>query len=214
MSSTATSAAARGEPSRPRDEIIDVAAQCFMARGYHTTSVDDVARALNCTKGRIYHYYDTKTDLFFDVHREGMARLIAAVERALGEQGDACVVLRAMLLSFAEGVLENHAFSHVVAQGAQVQRLEAMSDAQREAMSELRASRAHVSDLFKARLSVGMEEGSVRPSDVSVTAKMLVGAVICAIYWYRPPEQPDAEARRALAEKMVAPLIDGVRAGA
>ena len=53
---------------------------------------------MGCTKGFIYHYHATKTDLFFDVHREGMRRLFAAVEPAMASAGDALAVLRAGFL--------------------------------------------------------------------------------------------------------------------
>ncbi len=44
--------------------ILETAAQCFMEQGFATTSIDDVARRMGSTKGRIYHYYSSKTDLF------------------------------------------------------------------------------------------------------------------------------------------------------
>src|SRR3546814_7359817 len=58
----------------PQQEILQVAAECFMEQGFNATSIDDVARRMNATKGRIYHYYASKTDLFFEINREGMDR--------------------------------------------------------------------------------------------------------------------------------------------
>ena len=49
---------------------------CFMERGYHATGIDDVARRLGCTKGRILPSLCQQDRFsFFAVHREGMARL-------------------------------------------------------------------------------------------------------------------------------------------
>lgn len=55
-----------------RIEILDVAATCFMERGYAATSIDDVARRLGATKGRIYHHFASKADLFAQIFRTGM----------------------------------------------------------------------------------------------------------------------------------------------
>src|SRR3954471_12026127 len=66
-----------------KQEILAKAAECFMEQGFHATTIDDVARRLGSTKGRIYHHYASKTDLFFDVHREGMDRLFRAIVPAL-----------------------------------------------------------------------------------------------------------------------------------
>ncbi|MGD9915173.1 MAG: TetR/AcrR family transcriptional regulator [Rhizobiaceae bacterium] len=47
-----------------RADILRTAALCFMERGYYATSIDDVARKLGATKGRIYHHFPSKGDLF------------------------------------------------------------------------------------------------------------------------------------------------------
>ena len=101
-----------------RREVLDAAAACFMEQGFHATSIDVVARRLKATKGRIYHHYQSKVDLFFDVHRLGMSMLFDAVEAAAGEPGDALQVLVAMMRAHALALLEHHAFQSVVVQGS------------------------------------------------------------------------------------------------
>ena len=36
-------------------ELLTAAAECFMEQGFHASSIDDVARRLGATKGRVYH---------------------------------------------------------------------------------------------------------------------------------------------------------------
>jgi len=168
-----------------------------MERGYHATSIDDVAKQLGSTKGRIYHYYDTKTDLFFDVLREGMARLFAALEPALSIEGDGITVLRAMLMAHARAMLEHHVYESVVAQGVQVHRFDAMTDDQKQTMRDLIASRDNFEQHFKDGIALGIKDGTIRPVDVSVTAKVLLGALQWSIFWYRPERRDDAETRKA-----------------
>ena len=62
-----------------RADILQAAANCFTERGYAQTSIDDVARRLSATKGRIYHHYPSKADLFADVFKTGMDMNYAAV---------------------------------------------------------------------------------------------------------------------------------------
>ncbi|MCC5978036.1 MAG: TetR family transcriptional regulator [Salinarimonas sp.] len=194
-----------------KTEIIEAAAQCFMERGYHATGVDDVARRLGCTKGRIYHHYASKTDLFFAVHREGMARLFAAQEAILPLPENALEALCAMLTAHANAMLEHHTYESVVAQGVQVHRFEATTPDQRDTMAALIAERDRFEALFKARLARGMAQGSIRESDVSITGKVLLGALQWSIIWYRPRPDDDAAHRADLAARMVAPLIEGLR---
>ena len=46
-----------------RAEIVAKAAELFIARGYESTSVNDVADALDMSVGGLYRYIDTKADL-------------------------------------------------------------------------------------------------------------------------------------------------------
>jgi len=192
-------------------EIIDAAAHCFMERGYHATTVDDVANRLGCTKGRIYHYYDSKTDLFFDVHHEGMERLFTALAPALDTKGTGLARLEAMCLAHAEAMLEHHTYENVVAQGVNLHRFDG-SPEHRATVRGLIDSRDRFEGHFKQALTDAMKDGSIRTVDVAVTAKVILGALQWSIFWYRPAKGDDAATRRDLARRMVDPLIQGLRA--
>lgn len=183
-----------------------------MEQGYHATSIDDVARRLDATKGRVYHHYASKIDLFFDVHREGMERLFAAVEPARATEGDGATVLAAMLYAHALAVLEYHTFESVVAQGVQMHRFGATTPAQRATLDELIASRDRFEALFKNQAAIAKKDGSLANVDISVAVKTLLGGVQWSLIWYRPEVDPSARTRANLAKQMVRTLIDGVRA--
>lgn len=208
---------AKRAPPRPKgwqkEEVIAAAAQCFMERGFHVTTVDDVARRLGCTKGRIYHHYASKTDLFFDVHREGMRRLFDAIAPAVSAAGRARTGLEGLvmlLLAHAEAMLEHHVYESVVAQGVQVHRFDAVTPDQRGTMRALIASRDDFEDLFKHQIRAAIADGSMRAMDVSVTSKILLGGLQWSIYWYRPRAGETAEDRARLAHRMVEPLVGGL----
>jgi AcrR family transcriptional regulator len=194
-------------------EILAQAAQCFMEQGFHATSIDDVARRLGSTKGRIYHHYASKTDLFFDVHREGMTRLFAAVEPACAVEGDALCVLRAMLQAHARAMLDNHTFESVVAQGVQLHRfgLGATTDAQRRTLNELIASRDAFEALFKRQAAAAKEAGLLADLDVSIAVKTMLGALQWSLFWYRPEADRSPDARAVLAEEMVRTVVEGLK---
>lgn len=194
-----------------KDEILAAAAECFMRHGYRATTVDDVAAQLNCTKGRIYHYYASKTDLFFDVHREGMDRLFSALAPAMEVEGDGLAVLEAMCLAHAEAMLEHHTFENVVAQGVHMHRFDGASPEHRAAVQALIDSRDRFEGHFKSAIRRAIDDGSLRDVDPAVTAKVILGALQWTIYWYRPTEADTARTRAALARKLVDPLIKGLQ---
>ncbi|TWG78949.1 TetR family transcriptional regulator [Cupriavidus gilardii J11] len=198
-----------------KHEILVQAAQCFMEQGFHATSIDDVARRLGSTKGRVYHHYASKIDLFFDVHREGMRLLFAAVEPACGTKGDGITVLAAMLRAHALAVLEHHTFESVVVQGVQMHRFGATTPAQRKVLDELIASRDRFEQLFKDQAKAAQLDGSLAADlDISIAVKTLLGGIHWSLIWYRPDADANEQARERLADQMVRTLIDGARARA
>jgi AcrR family transcriptional regulator len=56
--------AVRRRPEISRGEILDAALACFAARGYHETSVDEIAARAGLSKGAIYWHFAGKRELF------------------------------------------------------------------------------------------------------------------------------------------------------
>ena len=198
-------------PGKP--PIIAAAALCFMEQGFHATSIDDIARRLGATKGRVYHHYPSKIDLFFAIHAEGMARLFAAVQPVAATAGGSGLdVLRAMLKAHAATVLENHAIESVAAQGVQMHRFGATTPDQRRTLDEIVRSRDAFEQLFKSQVAAAQADGSMASLDVAVTVKCMLGAVQWSLVWYRPELDADPAAKERLADQMVAAILGATRA--
>src|ERR1043166_10271111 len=71
----ATVRALAAPPQSRRVEICRTAAQIFRDRGFDATSVSDVARALGMTKAGLYHYFDSKEALLFEIMNYGLDRV-------------------------------------------------------------------------------------------------------------------------------------------
>jgi AcrR family transcriptional regulator len=62
-----------------RDELLDAAAQCFAEQSYSAASMATVAAKVGASKARIYHYYDSKEALLFDLLDRYTQRLLAII---------------------------------------------------------------------------------------------------------------------------------------
>jgi AcrR family transcriptional regulator len=62
-----------------RDEILEAAASCFAQLSYPAASMQEVAARLGTSKARIYHYYESKEALLFDLLDRYTQRLLAIV---------------------------------------------------------------------------------------------------------------------------------------
>src|SRR5215212_6469149 len=72
---------ARVSPTRHRSEQVYAAAlRLFREKGYHATSMQDIAAAVGLYKGSLYHYIGAKEDLLARVFERAMAALLADVE--------------------------------------------------------------------------------------------------------------------------------------
>lgn len=58
-----------------RSRIIEAATELFILKGAQDTSLSDIARHLEISKGTLYYYYSSKADLLFDVTETYMSRL-------------------------------------------------------------------------------------------------------------------------------------------
>jgi AcrR family transcriptional regulator len=66
-----------------RDAILDIAAQCFADRSYPAASMNEIAAACGTSKARLYHYYESKDAILFDLldrHTQRLLALIAQTE--------------------------------------------------------------------------------------------------------------------------------------
>ena len=52
------------QPDERRQEILDAAMGLFTTSGYESVSMRDIARAAQITPGLVYHYFDSKQNLF------------------------------------------------------------------------------------------------------------------------------------------------------
>ena len=65
---------------RKRDAVIMTAARAFRERGYHNTSLDDIASELNVTKPTVYHYVENKEQLLFECFRAGLKLIMDGID--------------------------------------------------------------------------------------------------------------------------------------
>jgi AcrR family transcriptional regulator len=71
-----------------RQELVSAAEACFVSRGFHASSVDEVAERAGYTKGAVYSNFGSKEDLFFAVYEGRVERVLAEVVPGL-RQGSA-----------------------------------------------------------------------------------------------------------------------------
>jgi AcrR family transcriptional regulator len=72
---------------RTRAALIEASYHLFLSRGYHGTSMRDIARAADIALGGIYNHFDTKEDIFLAMlaERHPFANIVPALQSARGD---------------------------------------------------------------------------------------------------------------------------------
>lgn len=196
------------------EEILDAAAKAFRRRGYAATSVDDVADILGCTKGRVYHYFRSKGDLFIGIHRRALTWALEAVEPVAL---DASLEPREKL----EQMVRRHVFhlmDHTDYMGPsqyhtyELNLTHTGTGRSREgAINDIFEMRQRFETYFIVVLKAGMATGDFREGDASMIAKAMLGSVNWMSVWFHPDHpQNTPEGRDQIASEFTQYAMHGV----
>lgn len=193
------------QASGSREEILSAAAELFMDFGYAATSLDAVADRIGSTKGRIYHHYRSKADLFFDVQVTAMTRLISEIEPIARGAGAPVQRLAAMALRHTQILLTELPMQKVAVQGLERNLLGA-------AVNRLRfviRMRDDYEGLFAEVIDEGIRAGELIDLPAQLATKPFFGAMNWATLWYSQRRLQDPEAINDIAQALAACAMRG-----
>lgn len=193
-------------------EILRGAANAFMLKGFAATSIDDIADTLGCTKGRIYHHFRSKIDLFFAVHTEAMGMVTREVAAASEGMGNPIQRLFSMSRAHVLVIMREIAFQCVVVQGLEMHLHGQTTPQQRKTLQAILASRDQYEQLFVKAIDEAMEAGTLPRQDSRVVVKAMLGALNWTTLWYRPRKDETEVERLAMAESVAAFCVRGLGA--
>lgn len=172
--------------TRPREAaLIQAATRLFLERGFHATSMQDLADSLGMNRGSLYHYIDSKDDLLWSIVSDALEQLRRQVGPVLETDAPPDERLRAAILAhLAVASTEQQALSLL-----QVE-LRALPPARRD---ELIARRDAYEALWRATVAQGVAEGTFRPVDVRLATITILAACNWFTQWYRPGGSLSAE---------------------
>src|SRR5689334_23958173 len=99
---------ATGASPQRAEEVYAAALRLFREKGYHATSMQDIAAAVGLYKGSLYHYIGGKEDLLVQVFERAMGTLIVDAERVAADPDlSPTVQLRRVVALHVEAVANN-----------------------------------------------------------------------------------------------------------
>jgi AcrR family transcriptional regulator len=160
--------------------VIRAAARAFNERGYHHTSLDDIAAALGVTKPTVYYYVANKEQLLFECFLAGLKPIREALEEADRLAGSGRERLAAVIRGYAAAIASEYGWCMVRAHD---------QDLGPEMRRQINALKSEIDQGIRRLLREGMDDGSIEPGDPKITAFALAGALNWIAHWYRA-DQP------------------------
>lgn len=180
-----------------RAAVLRAAVQMFNERGFHQTSLDDVAARLGISKPTIYHYLGNKDQVLLECVSIGLGQLIEAAEQSRRSAGSGVDRLIAFLVRLAEVNMDD--FGRCVIRTGD----EALVP---ESRVRFRALKRQIDSDLRGLIAAAVADGSIPPCDVKLMAFTLAGALNWPARWHGPT---GALAPEVIARQMVAILAQG-----
>ena len=159
-----------------REAVILAAARAFRERGYHNTSLDDLAASLEVTKPTLYLYVPGKEAMLFECFRAGLAQIQTTLDNCEGAPGPARDRLYAFIRGYAAAIVGDFGWCMLRAEDQHLG----------TTMSRrIKLLKAGIDRRMRALIEAGVTDGSIRDCDTKMTAFALAGALNWMGHWYR-----------------------------
>ncbi len=176
------------------DALLAAAAKTFAERGYHATSMRDLARISGFSLAGIYHYVESKEALLFQIQDRCFSLVLEGAERAIAKAPDAESRLRAFI---------RH---HVTFFTAHMDEMKVLAHEEAELTGTMRGTVRRRKKEYVGLLEELLGEIPGRHADPHIAAYALFGMMNWIYTWYHPtgPTPP-----AALAEDLASLFLDG-----
>ena len=171
--------------SAREDEILAAAARMFREKGYHGTSVRDIAESVGLLKGSLYHYIRSKEELLarlFDGALEGTVRELEAIAN---RDASASERLHDMVTTYVRAVTAN-----LDAVGLYLREWRSLPAPD---LRRLRAKRHAMRALFEDVVAQGVRTREFAAGDEKIATLAILGMCNWIFEWYRPRGRLRAE---------------------
>jgi AcrR family transcriptional regulator len=201
----------RGSPEENRrttreerlEGLLEAAAGLMAKQGFSQTTIRDVARETGFSLAGMYHYFESKEDLLFQIQHGTFSRLLAEQEVRVTETDDPEQRLRSLIATHLT-FFQHHAGEMKVC----TYELESLTGDAYEAIEDLRRRYYRLTAGIVADLVDAVDPGAKTQARVRHLALFTFGALNWVFMWYQPKKDvPIAQ----LADEMSEFVLGGIK---
>jgi len=160
------------------EEILETAVRLFREKGFHNTSMQDLADALGLQKASLYYYFSGKEDLLYRLLERGSRLLSAQIDAIYTSNLPPVEKLRLALETHAVTVMEHLDLVSVY--------LREYRTLPPERLRKVLSLRRHYEDILMRILEDGIASGDFRPVNVKMAILGFLGMLNWTHQWFSP----------------------------
>jgi TetR/AcrR family transcriptional regulator, cholesterol catabolism regulator len=179
--------------------IAKIAADFFSKKGYAETSMEDIAAAARLSKGGIYHYFGSKTDVLYFITDNFMDLVLKGLEEELNGINDGLEKVKTVIRRHVELYPKHTAEAKTL--------INAVHNLPRKSFKNIVAKEREYFRIVNEALS-GYLDASIGKNEAIAMTFILLGMCNSIYAWYDPHS---AVRPNQLSQMMFDLLIDGIR---
>ena len=183
------------------EAVLQSAANIFFAKGFHATSIEDVARDVGMLKGSLYYYINSKDDLLFRLLLAGIEDSDAFIAQQIDPQGEPAAQLERAIRAQIDYIIQNR-----VPFGLFLHEFDSLSGKRQH---KLIAVMSRYNNRFVDLVRKGQEHGKLIDGEPWVIVNGILGMCNWLYRWYDADQMTDAEQIKSIFVRMI---FEGVRA--
>lgn len=160
-----------------KDHILEVAAQIISQKGFHATSMQDIADAVSLQKASLYHHISSKQEILLALLDQALDMLTERLQQVIQTDLPTDEKLHQAMDSFLEALMQHSDLVSVLL-------LE-----HRSLNPEFRARhitrRDRYEKLWRDLIQEGMDNGTFSKTNPVLSARAILGVMNWTVTWYR-----------------------------
>jgi AcrR family transcriptional regulator len=161
-----------------RDEILEAAAQIIREKGFHATSMQDIAAAVDLRKASLYHHVSSKQEILVDLLDKALDILILNMEDVIQQDAPAEEKFRLAMRSYLTTLTENLGLSSVLL-------LEHRSLENKFRQRHV-PQRDRYEKYWQEIIQEGIDQGVFDFPEPDMAVKAILGVANWTIMWFNP----------------------------
>jgi AcrR family transcriptional regulator len=185
----------QSKPETRLEEVLQSAANIFFAKGFHATSIEDVARDVGMLKGSLYYYIKSKEDLLFQLLLAGIEDGDAFIAQQIDREGDPVEQLEKAIRAQMDYIIQNR-----VPFGLFLHEFDSLSGKRQH---KLIAVMSRYNSRFVELVRRGQEQGKIMEGEPWIIVNGILGMCNWLYRWYDPDQVSDPEKIKAVFLQMI-----------